>query len=117
MFRRLCVGAAATDVLFDGVKPCDALERPAGDRRRAGGGKFVEAAPDMGPAKGELHVAAFSKHPVTAIAVNLQDALEAGEMSDRPLGLAIRRIDVGEPGGSITYRIFRTFGNDGFFVE
>ena len=52
----------------------------------------------MGPTKGELHGAAFSKHPVTAIAVNLQDALEAGEISDRPLGLAIGSIDVGDAG-------------------
>ena len=52
----------------------------------------------MGPAKGELHRAAFSKHPATAIAVNLQDTPEAGEMSDRPLGLAIGRIDVGDAG-------------------
>jgi hypothetical protein len=29
------IGAAATDVLLDGIKTCDAFERLAGDRRRA----------------------------------------------------------------------------------
>ena len=74
------VGAAATDVLLDGIETSDALERFAGDRRRTGGGEFVEVAADMGPAEGELHVAALGEHPVAGIAVDLQDALEAGEM-------------------------------------
>ena len=52
----------------------------------------------MGPAEGELHVTALSEHPIAAITVNLQDALEAGQITDGPLGLAIRRIDVGDAG-------------------
>ena len=52
----------------------------------------------MGPAEGELHVAALGEHPVAAIAIDLQDALEAGEVGDRPLGLAVGRIDVGDAG-------------------
>jgi hypothetical protein len=43
----------------------------------------------MGPAEGKLHLAALSQHPVGAIAINLQDAFEAGQMVDWPLGLAI----------------------------
>ena len=60
----------------------------------AAGGEFVEAAANMRPAEGKLYVTALGEHPVTAIAVDLQDALEAGEMADRPLGLAIGRIDI-----------------------
>jgi hypothetical protein len=33
---------------------------------------------------------------ITAIAPHLQHTREAAEMSDRPLGLAIRRIDMGD---------------------
>ena len=90
------VGAAATDFLLDGIETGDAFERFAGDRRRARGGEFVEAAANMGPAEGELHVAALGEHPIAAIAVDLQNALEAGEVGDRPLGLAIGRIDIGD---------------------
>ena len=84
--------------LLDGVESCDALERLAGDRRGSGGGEFVEAAADMGPAEGELHLAALGEGAIAAIAVDLQDALEAGEMSDRPLGLAVGRVDIGDAG-------------------
>ena len=44
-----------------GVERGDALERLAGDRRRAGGGEFVEAPADMRPAEGELHLAALGE--------------------------------------------------------
>jgi hypothetical protein len=51
-----------------------------------------------------LHVAAFGKRPV-GIAINLENAREAGEMSDRPLGLAIGCVDssnASEEGGTKT---------------
>ena len=61
-----------------------------------GGGELVEAPAHMGPAEGELDVAALGEHAIAAIAVDLQDAVEAGEMGDRPLGLAVGRVDVGD---------------------
>jgi hypothetical protein len=48
----------------------------------------------LGPAEGELDVTALSEDPVAAVAVDLENALEAGEVTDRPLGLAIGRVDV-----------------------
>ena len=88
------VGTAATDFLFDCIESDDALKRFVGDRRGTGGGELVKAAANVGPAEGELHVTTLCEDPVAAIAVNLENALEAGEMTNRPLGLAIRRIDV-----------------------
>ena len=49
----------------------------------------------MAPAEGKPHLALLGQHLVAAIAVDLQDALEAAQMCDRPLGLAVGRIDVG----------------------
>ena len=49
------IGVAAPDVLLDGIETGDAFERLAGDRRRAGGREFVEAAADMRPAEGKLY--------------------------------------------------------------
>ena len=49
----------------------------------------------MGPAEGELNLATLGERAIAAIAIDLQDALEASQMRDRPLGLAIGRIDVG----------------------
>jgi hypothetical protein len=92
--RAALVGAAATDFLLDGIEPRDALERFAGDRRRTGRGELVEAAANMGPAEGELDVTTLGEDPIAAVAVNLENALEAGEMANRPLGLAVGRIEV-----------------------
>ena len=52
----------------------------------------------MGPAKGKLHIVALGERPITAIAVDLQDAGKASEVSDRLLGLAIGRVHIGDPG-------------------
>jgi hypothetical protein len=54
----------------------------------------------MGPTEGELHIATLGGQAIAAVTVELQDALEAGEMGDRPLGLAIRRVTIATPGGS-----------------
>src|SRR5690349_6760058 len=78
------------------IKASDAFERLAGDRCRAGGREFIEAAADVGPAEGEFYVTALGEHTVATIAVDLQDALEASEMGNWPLGLAIRRIHIGD---------------------
>jgi hypothetical protein len=45
----------------------------------------------MGPTEGKLYVAAFGEHPIATVAVYLQDAFEAGEMGDWPLGLRAHR--------------------------
>ena len=52
----------------------------------------------MSPAEGELDVAAVGQHLVAAITVDLQHAPEARKMGDGPLGLAVRRIDIGDAG-------------------
>ncbi len=60
---------------------------------------------------GELDVAALGKSPIATVAVDLQHTLEAGKMSNRPLGLAVGCVDVGDAGrvrpapGSIIARI------------
>lgn len=62
----------------------------------AGGREFIEAAADVGPAEGEFYVTALGEYTVATIAVDLQDALEASEMGNWPLGLAIGRIHIGD---------------------
>ena len=90
------VGVTAADFSLDGVEFGDALQRLAGDRRGAGSGEFVEAAAHMRPAEGEPHVALFRQRAIAGVAVDLQHALEAGQMHHRPLGLAVGRIDIGD---------------------
>jgi hypothetical protein len=48
----------------------------------------------MRPAERKLDVAALGELAVAGIAVDLQDPLEAVEMGDRPLGLAVGCIDI-----------------------
>ena len=52
----------------------------------------------MGPAKGKQDVIAFGETRIAAIAVDLQGAVEASKMRDRPLCFAVGRINVGNPG-------------------
>lgn len=59
-------------------------------------GKLVEPTTHMSPAEGEAHVTAACQCSVTAIAVDLQDACKSGEMFDRPLASAIRRVAIGD---------------------
>ena len=49
----------------------------------------------MAPAEGQLHRVVPGQHLVAAVAVDLQDAGEAVEVSDRLLGLAVGGVDVG----------------------
>jgi hypothetical protein len=86
------VGAAATDVFLDGVERSDMFERFAGDRRRTGSCKFIEATPYMRPAKREPDVARVGGFAVAGITVDLQDTLEAFKMGDGPFGFAVGRI-------------------------
>jgi hypothetical protein len=52
----------------------------------------------MAPAEGKLDGIALGQDAVSGIAVHLQDAGEAIEMAERPLGLAVGCIDIGDTG-------------------
>jgi hypothetical protein len=84
------LGAAATDVLLDGIELGDVLERFACNGRGTGCGKFVQVTPHMRPAECKLNVATLGELAITGIAVDLQDPLEACEMGDRSIGFADR---------------------------
>ena len=92
------VGRAAADLRLDGVEPADLLQGLEGDRRLGRLVAVVEVASAVRPAEGEPHRAAG---PVArealeaAVAVDLQDAGEAGQMRRRSLALAILGIDIG----------------------
>src|SRR6478609_3520283 len=85
------VAAVATDALFDGVERGDMLERFAGNRRRSGGGELIEVTPYMRPAERKADLAAIGQLTVAGITIDLQNSLEALEVGDRPLGLAVGR--------------------------
>ena len=90
------IGVEAPDGFLDLVEHADAFQRFAGDRRRARGGEFVKATAHMRPTECEFDVAALGQRAIADIAVDLQHALEAGEMRDGPLGLAVWRIHIGD---------------------
>jgi len=64
----LLLGAAATDVLLDGIGPADMLEPSVRNGRGTGGGEFVEVTPHMRPAECKLHVAALGEPAIVWIA-------------------------------------------------
>jgi hypothetical protein len=74
------------------------LQRLARDRRGANCREFVEVAPHVHPAEGELDLAPFGKLWIGVVAIDLQDALEAGKMAEQPLGFAVGCIDIGDAG-------------------
>ena len=82
------------DLALDTVELGDAREGLGGDGCGSAGGEFVEAAANVRPTEGERHGAFVGQLAIADIAVDLQDAAEASEMVDRPLGLAIGRVDV-----------------------
>lgn len=88
------LGTAAADVLLDGVKRGDVLQRLTGNRRRAKGSEFVEVTPHMRP-ESKRNLAPLGELGVAGIAV-LQDSLEACQMGDRSVGFAIGSVDVGD---------------------
>src|SRR5580692_9550173 len=90
------LGAATADVLLDGVELADALERRAGDRRRARDRQFIEVTPHMRPAECELDIASRGELWITGITVDLQNALEPCEMCNRSIGFAVGSIDIGD---------------------
>jgi hypothetical protein len=90
----------AANLGLDAVKLGDSGERLGGDRRGTAGGDLVELAADVAPAESELHLAAFGECSIAGVPVDLQDASETLEMGGRTLGLAVRRVDIGNSGRS-----------------
>ena len=82
--RLTLLGRAATDVGLDRIESTDAHERLRRDRRRGRRLDLIEAPPHMAPAKGEDDIAALGETGRGAIAVDLQGALEARKVNDRP---------------------------------
>src|ERR1700722_14293354 len=72
--RTSLIGAAGPGLGLDGVEFNDAFERRAGDRRGTVDRELIEAAADMSPTEGELHVAALGECAIAAIAIELQNA-------------------------------------------
>ena len=86
----------ATNVALDRIECGDAVERLAGDRRCAAVGELIEPPAHVRPAEREAHIALFGKGAIAGVAVDLENALEAGEMRERLRRLAIGRIDIGD---------------------
>src|SRR6516164_3058633 len=90
------VRLAAADVGLDPIERGDALQGLVGDRRAFGDGALVETAPQVRPAEGERDIALARERPISGVAVDLKDALEAGEMRDRLRRRAVGRVDIGD---------------------
>ena len=108
------LGAAATDVLFDGIEFGDMFERLACNGCGIGCGKFVEVTPHMRPAECKVNVATLGELAIAGIAIDLQNPLEACEMGDRSVGFAIRGIDIGNARriGAAPWPIIRRIGRE-----
>ena len=89
-------GRLAANIGLDRIEAGDAREHVGCHGRCAGGGKFVEATSHVRPTEGELDLATPRERRVAAIAIDLQNAFEPGEMLDRPIGLAIGRVAIGD---------------------
>src|SRR3954467_10391205 len=90
------LGEALADVLLDSIEQRDALQRFVSDRRGFGDGAVVETAAHMRPAACEADLALLSQRPVPGVAVDLENALEAGEMRDRLRGRSVGSVDIGD---------------------
>ena len=94
--------APADGAIVTNVGPNSARHRFAfgEDRHRrvigmnALGGELKEAASYMRPAEGECHGAFVGQDAIAAVSVDVQGTAGVGEMGDRSLGLAIKRIEV-----------------------
>src|SRR5690348_16452664 len=75
------LGRPATDLGLDRTELGDPGECLGGDRRRATRSDLVERPAHMAPAEGRLDLAGFGEPAIAGIAVDLQDAPEALEMS------------------------------------
>src|SRR5271169_1612154 len=91
---RLC--ALASNVALDVVEDADPRQHLGGDGRRRVGLDVEELATHMRPTIGERHLAVLpGKRFVSAIAIDLEQSLETGQMLSRPLVLAIGLVDIG----------------------
>ena len=90
----------APDLGLDLIERTDPLQRLARDRRMTALGDVVEAAPEVRPAQRERHRAAdtfpIGQGIVGPIAIDLQGAGEAGEVTHGVLLAAPRRVEVGD---------------------
>jgi len=82
------IGRSATDLSLDGIERGDACQRIGDD--------LIEGPSHMAPAERQFDPAGFLERAIAGIAVDLQDAPEALEMGGRALGLAVRRVDIGD---------------------
>ena len=83
------LGGKPAGLGLDGIKLGDTPDRFGGDRRSGGLLDLVEFASRMSPAMGEhdTAVAAFGDEPVVGlIGVDLEDAVEAVQLLDKPVG-------------------------------
>src|SRR3974390_1039086 len=92
------LGALAANVALDVIERADAREHLGGDRRGRCRLDLEEATAHMRPTEGERDIAGFRQSLIGAVAVDLQQAFEAGKMSGWPFVLAVRRIDVSDAG-------------------
>lgn len=58
----------------------------------------MQPSTDVAPAEGEADGGALGQHAIARIAVDLEDAGKAREATDRLLGLAVGRVQVGDAG-------------------
>lgn len=92
------LGWAAADLPLDAIEFGDPRERFHGDRRGTALREIVKLSPDVRPTEGQAHGIAVGQDLAACVAIDLQRAHEALKMPDRLLGLAIRRIKIGQPG-------------------
>ncbi len=88
------VGGLAPDGGLDRIELGDAPQRFGRDRRAGRLMHLVELAPRVGPAGCELDVAAVAEPIEAGITVDLNDALELGQMRSGTLGLAIGTVEI-----------------------
>src|ERR1700682_2267989 len=89
------VSVTTAEIFLDGIERGETFERFAGDGRRTGDRELIEVAAYVRPAERKADVATICQLAVAGIAIDLQDALEAVQMDDRPLRFAIGCVDIG----------------------
>ena len=90
------LGGSAGDLALDAIELGDARERLRRDRRGTALRQVIELPPDMAPAERQVHSIAIGQDLVAREAIDLQHADEASKVSDRLLGLAVGRVEIGD---------------------
>lgn len=90
------LGQTAADLGLDRTERSDARECLCRDRRVAGLGDLEEAAADMRPAEREHDLTGLGQCTIARIPIDLQDAAEALEVSDRARRFTIRCVEIGD---------------------